>query len=134
MLLEFFYEEVYKEKVIGSTDVYTSDEEKYNFRKGGVVRGGQAEMDLSKLKCEYLNGAYNDFANLLGMDAVLKIHAAYRGQQITFPVELFSKEFIALQIVNEYNGYNVKQLETKFGYSEKWIRKILKDHIDKQED
>ena len=98
------------------------------------MRGGQAEMDLSRLKCDHLNGAYNDFADLLGIDAVLKIHAAYRGQQITFPVELFSKEFIALQIVNEYDGYNVKQLATKFGYSEKWIRKILKDHIDKQKD
>ena len=98
------------------------------------MRGGQVEMDLSRLKCDHLNGAYNDFANLLGIDAVLKIHAAYRGQQITFPVELFSKEFIALQIVNEYDGYNVKQLATKFGYSEKWIRKILKDHIDKQKD
>lgn len=88
-------------------------------------------MDPSKLKCEYLNGAYNDIANLLGIDAVLKLHAAYRGQQITFPVQLFTKEFIAIQIVKEYDGYNLKQLATKFGYSEKWIRKILKDHIDK---
>ena len=97
------------------------------------MRGESIDMDLSNIRCEYLNGAYNDFANLLGIDAVLKIHSAYRGQQITFPVELFSKEFIALQIVNEYDGYNVKQLATKFGYSEKWIRKILKDHIDKEE-
>ena len=89
------------------------------------------KMDPSKIECEYLNGAYNDIANLLGIDAVLKLHAAYRGQQITFPVQLFTKEFIANQIVNEYNGYNIKQLATKFGYSEKWIRKILKDHIDK---
>ena len=81
-------------------------------------------MDINKiscetLRCEYLNGAYNDFANLLGIDAVLKIHSMYRGQQITFPVELFSKEFIAKQIVCEYDGYNIKQLATKFGYSEK---------------
>ena len=88
-------------------------------------------MDTGKLKCDHLNGVYNDFANLLGLDAALKIHSAYRGQQITFPVELFSREFIARQIVSEYDGYNVKQLATKFGYSEKWIRKILKDHIDK---
>ncbi len=94
------------------------------------MREVYVEMDPSKLKCEYLNGAYNDIANLLGIDAVLKLHAAYRGQQITFPVQLFTKEFIAAQIVNEYDGYNVKQLATKFGYSEKWIRKILKDHID----
>ena len=94
-------------------------------------------MDIDKvqcqnLKCEYLNSIYNELANLLGIDAVLKIHSMYRGQQITFPVELFSKEFIAKQIVCEYNGYNIKQLATKFGYSEKWIRKILKDHVDKQ--
>jgi len=85
-------------------------------------------MDFKKTKSENFNGAYSDLANLLGIEAVLKIHSTYRGQQITFPVELFNKEFIASQIVNEYNGYNVKQLATKFGYSEKWIRKILKDH------
>lgn len=65
------------------------------------MRGESIDMDLSNIRCEYLNGAYNDFANLLGIDAVLKIHSAYRGQQITFPVELFSKEFIALQIVKQ---------------------------------
>lgn len=96
------------------------------------MRGGHDVVDVSKLKCDHLNGVYNDFANLLGLDAALKIHSAYRGQQITFPVELFSREFIARQIVGEYDGYNVKQLATKFGYSEKWIRKILKDPIDKQ--
>ncbi|MGN0115175.1 MAG: Mor transcription activator family protein [Monoglobaceae bacterium] len=84
--------------------------------------------------CEHLNGVYNELAELLGMDAVLKIHAAYRGQQVSFPVNLFSKEFIIMQIVNEYDGYNVKELATKFGYSEKWIRKILKDHVDKHGD
>lgn len=90
------------------------------------------EMDVSNIKCEYLNGAYSELANLLGIEAVLKIHSAYRGQQITFPVQLFSKEFLKKQIVDEYNGYNIKQLATKYGYSEKWVRQILKEHIDKQ--
>lgn len=86
-------------------------------------------LDTKNIKSEYLNGVYNDLANLLGVDGALKIHASFRGQQVTFPVELFSKEFIAVQIVTEYDGCNVKQLATKFGYSEKWIRKILKDRI-----
>lgn len=94
------------------------------------MQGVRFEMDMNNIKCEYLNGAYSDIANLLGIEAVLKLHSAYRGQQVTFPVQLFSKEFMIMQIVNEYNGYNVKQLATKYGYSEKWIRKILKDHID----
>lgn len=87
-------------------------------------------MEKSSIKCEYLNGAYSELANLLGIEAVLKIHSAYRGQQITFPVQLFSREFLKQQITEEYNGYNIKQLATKYGYSEKWIRKILKEHID----
>ncbi len=96
------------------------------------MRGVIFEMDVSNIKCEYLNGAYSELANLLGIEAVLKIHSAYRGQQITFPVQLFSKEFLKKQIVDEYNGYNIKQLATKYGYSEKWVRQILKEHIDKQ--
>ena len=87
-------------------------------------------LDIKNIKGEYLNGVYSELANLLGIDVVLKIHASYRGQQVTFPVELFSKEFIAMQIVREYNGHNVKQLATKYEYTERTIRKILKDHID----
>ena len=87
-------------------------------------------MDEKNIKGEYLNGAYSDLANLLGIEAVLKIHSAYRGQQMSFPVQLFSKTFLKKQIVEEYDGYNVKQLATKYGYSEKWVRKILKEHID----
>ncbi len=96
------------------------------------MQGVIFEMDVSNIKCEYLNGAYSELANLLGIEAVLKIHSAYRCQQITFPVQLFSKEFLKKQIVDEYNGYNIKQLATKYGYSEKWVRQILKEHIDKQ--
>ncbi len=91
---------------------------------------GEIIMDLKKIKGEYLNSAYSELANLIGIDAVLKIHATYRGQQIFFPVDLFSKDFIKKQIIEEYDGYNVKQLALKYGYTEKWIRKILKEQID----
>lgn len=87
-------------------------------------------MDLKKIKGEYLHSAYSELADLIGIDAVLKIHAAYRGQQIFFPVDLFSKDFIKKQIIEEYDGYNVKKLALKYGYTEKWIKKILKENID----
>jgi len=94
------------------------------------MRGDSLVVDPKKIKGEYLNGAYSDLAGILGIDAVLKLHATYRGQQVFFPVDLFSKDFIREQIIEEYNGYNVKQLATKYGYTEKWIKKILKEHID----
>lgn len=63
------------------------------------MQGVIFEMDVSNIKCEYLNGAYSELANLLGIEAVLKIHSAYRGQQITFPVQLFSKEFLKSKLL-----------------------------------
>ena len=87
-------------------------------------------MDTKEIKGEDLNGIYRELASLFEIDTVLKIHAFYRGQQITFPVELFCREYIASQIVNAYDGSNVRQLATKFGYSEKWIRKIIKDNLN----
>ena len=92
------------------------------------MQGVIVEMDVSNIKCEYLNGAYSELANLLGIEAVLKIHSAYRGQQITFPVNFFTTEFIASRIAAEYDGKNIRQLATKYGYSEKWIRKMIKEH------
>ena len=65
----------------------------------------------------------------LRCDQMQKDHRRSLNLQWSFPVQLFSKEFIKKQIVEEYNGYNIKQLATKYGYSEKWIRKILKQHI-----
>ena len=80
-------------------------------------------MEPGNIKFEYLNGAYSELADLLGIEAVLKIHSAYRGQQITFPVQLFSKEFIKKQIVEEYNGYNIKQLATNIWLQRKVDKK-----------
>ena len=87
-------------------------------------------LDKNKIKGECLNGAYSELSSVIGIDAVLKIHSKYRGTQMFFPVELFSKEFIISQIINEYNGFNIRELATKYGYTERWIRNILKDHID----
>lgn len=87
-------------------------------------------FDKNNIRGEYLNGAYSELATVLGIDTVLKIHAKYRGTQMFFPVELFSREFIISQIINEYDGFNIRELATKYGYTEKWIRKILKDQID----
>ena len=74
------------------------------------LRGVTAIVESGKIKGEYLSGVYSDIATLLGIDAALKLHANYKGQQLFFPMELFSKEFIKSQIVEEYNGYNIKQL------------------------
>lgn len=93
---------------------------------------GMIAINTNNIKGEYLNGAYSELEALLGIDAVLKLHRKYRGTQLFFPVEPYSREFIIMQIINEYNGHNTKDLATKYGYTEKWVRKILKDNVNKE--
>lgn len=92
--------------------------------------GMRMEFDKDKLKSEHLNGSYAEIATLLGVEAAMKLHSRYRGTQVSFPVELVSREYIFQQITDEYNGYNTRELAVKYGYTEKWIRKILKSNSE----
>lgn len=114
----------------GAVTVYTSTHGRYNKVIISTDGANRVVTDCKDVKNEALGGIYRELATLVGIDNTLKIHANYRGQQVTFPVELYSKAYIAAQIAREYDGKNIKQLATKFGYSEKWIRKILKEYAD----
>ncbi len=92
--------------------------------------GMRMNMSSKKLKPEHLNGIYAEIANLLGVDVAAQLHRQYRGTQISFPVELICREYIFDQIKKEYTGTNIRELATKYGYTEKWIRKIVKNSRD----
>lgn len=72
-------------------------------------------MNPSEIESEYLNGVYNEIANTLGIEVAMTLYSTYRGQQITFPVNFFTHEFIASRIVAEYDGKNIRQLATNTG-------------------
>lgn len=91
------------------------------------MRGNRMDLSGKKLKPSDLCGAYAEIASLLGVEATLKLHSRYRGTQVSFPVELLSREYIFEKIKEEYNGKNIRELATKYGYTEKWVRKILKN-------
>lgn len=90
-------------------------------------------MTESEIDCRYLNGVYRELAEILGIESAMKIYSVYRGQQITFPVNFLTTEFIVQRVVSEYDGNNIKKLATKYGYSEKWIRKMIKEHKSEKE-
>lgn len=72
-----------------------------------------------------LNGIYKEIASISDIETAKKMYDEYRGQQITFPMEYFSKSYIYSQIKKEYDGSNIKQLAAKFEYSERTIRRII---------
>ena len=75
---------------------------------------------------EDYRGIYKDMVEVLGYETTLKIYQNYKGQQITFPMTLLDKKYIAKKIKKEYNGKNSKELAKKYGYSERRIREIAK--------
>ena len=84
----------------------------------------RSDLEL-KNKGDCLNGLYKEIAALSDVETARKIFEEDRGQQLTFPMEFYSKEYIYSRIVEEYNGSNIKYLATKYEYSERTIRRIL---------
>lgn len=74
-----------------------------------------------------LAGVYKEVAETVGVDNAYKIFCNFKGQQLMFPLKFYSSEYTARQIIEEYNGSNVRDLVRKFGYSESRIRQIIRE-------
>lgn len=74
---------------------------------------------------EDFKGIYKNIADLLGEEATIKLYKNYKGQQITFPMRLYSKEYVLKVIKDKYNGKNLNELSRELDYSERWMRKLI---------
>lgn len=73
-----------------------------------------------------LNDVYKEMVDLIGYDNTMILYTYYKGQQITFPIKLFNPECVSEMIRKQYNGKNAKKLARTYGYSERWIKEIVK--------
>ena len=78
---------------------------------------------------ELLNAVYKEISEKMGMDAAMEIYRLFKGQQISFPMRFFNPDRIQKIIVQEYDGSNIKTLAIKYGYSEKTVRRIIRDSV-----
>lgn len=79
-----------------------------------------------KHRLEDYQGIYREMIELIGEEMTQKIYHYYKGQQITFPVRMYSKEYMRNYLSEHYNGQNIRQLSRELGYSERWIRQLMK--------
>ena len=79
---------------------------------------------------ELLNAVYKEISEKLGMDTAMEIYQMFKGQQISFPMRFFNPAKIQQMIVHEYDGSNLKILAVKYGYSEKSVRRIIKESLE----
>jgi len=78
---------------------------------------------------ELLNTIYREIADKLGMDTAMGIYQLFKGQQITFPVRFHNPRRIQQIIIQEYDGTNIRALAIKYNYSEKTVRRIIRDSV-----
>lgn len=75
------------------------------------------------------NSIYSDMYEQLGEELVREIYKHYRGQQVTFPMRLYSKEYVIRYISENYDGKNLKELARKLGYSERWVKTLIDNNL-----
>lgn len=88
-------------------------------------------MKMAENNPELLNTVYREISEKLGMDTAMNIYQMFKGQQISFPVRFFNPKKIQQLIVSEYDGTNIRLLATKYNYSEKTVRRMIKKHEEK---
>ena len=85
---------------------------------------------MDKSEAELFNEVYKEICSIIGLDAAIAIYQMYKGQQITFPIHLFNAKRIQTSIIKEYDGSNIRELAKKYGYSEKTVRRMIKDSLE----
>ena len=77
------------------------------------------------------SGVYQDMVENLGVEVTKRVHKYYNGQQVTFPMRLYSKKYV-LERLKEYDGTNLKALSRELGYSERWLRHLIETTKDEK--
>ena len=80
-------------------------------------------------KNELLNSVYKDINEEFGIDVAMRMYQLYKGTQVNFPMRFLNPDLVKQRILEEYNGKNLKQLAVKYGYSEKTLRRLIKESV-----
>lgn len=81
---------------------------------------------VEKVEIEALHQFYKTLSELVGTEAMLRIYQRYRGTQLNIPIHLYERKVSARRVIKEFDGNNQMELYRKYGYSQKWVYKVLK--------
>lgn len=85
---------------------------------------------LDKKNVELLNSVYKDINDEFGIDVAMRMYQLYKGTQVNFPMRFLNPELVKQKILEEYDGTNLKQLAVKYSYSEKTLRRLIKQSVE----
>ena len=85
-----------------------------------------------RIRQKLFHKVYREISEQLGIETALTIHQMFKGTQVNFPVRFFDTQCVKEMIIKEYDGTNVKTLAKKYDYSEKSVRRIIKESTKKK--
>ena len=99
-----------------------------------VLEYVEKEANMLERESELYNTVYKEISEIIGLDSTLKIYLRFKGQQITFPVRLYNPHLIQQNVIKEFDGTNVSELAKKYDYSERTIRRMIRDSVEEIDD
>ncbi|OXX84127.1 hypothetical protein AVM15_06265 [Paraclostridium benzoelyticum] len=79
------------------------------------------------LKMSDLPPQFENIAMEIGIDRVKVLFKEFGGTSVYFPTEkMIYKEARDREIIEEFNGFNVRELASKYRMSESYVRAILR--------
>ncbi|WP_125767212.1 Mor transcription activator family protein [Lapidilactobacillus wuchangensis] len=82
----------------------------------------QDDIDVSAL-----HPTYQQLYDLVGKETMLQLYDELKGQQVSFPMRLYDSNKVEQIVQREYNGANLKELTQKYGYSQRWMKRLIKN-------
>lgn len=95
-----------------------------------VVKSPCEVVLLDEKNVELLNSVYKDINDEFGIDVAMRMYQLYKGTQVNFPMRFLNPELVKRKILEEFDGTNLKQLAVKYSYSEKTLRRLIKDSVE----
>lgn len=85
---------------------------------------------LDKLTLEDLEGEQRQLAEIVGIEAYKRLVKVYGGSNDVYIAKesTITKKMRDEAINREFNGYNIRNLRTKYGLSEASVRRILAEN------
>ena len=79
------------------------------------------------LKMSDLPPQFENIAMEIGIDRVKALFKEFGGTSVYFPTEkMIYKDARDREIIEEFNGFNVKELASKYRMSESYVRAIIR--------
>ena len=79
--------------------------------------------------------SYRQVCRAIGIEAAIKLSQAFGGAQLQIPKipDAIRRKQIYARVRVEYDGTNLAALARKYGYTQRWIREILKGEVSNEQ-